>query len=159
MAVHKLHLEEFDEVDYNLIAIYSSLEDYKLAFKLNQSLSILLSKNENEIPIEIQEKVAHFSRFTFEDENEMMVWDLIQNKQMVELPVKSTAANLFENKNINRRVALVSELKKVDYFLKIEYNAHCKIKEIVDKINKIDSISAVHEINTDKMKSKNNLIF
>ena len=56
MAIHKLHLEDFDQIDYNLIAIYSSLEDYKLAFKLNQNLSILLCKNDNEIPIEVQEK-------------------------------------------------------------------------------------------------------
>ncbi|WP_310554589.1 IPExxxVDY family protein [Flavobacterium sp.] len=159
MAIHKLHLEDFDEIDYNLIAIYSSLEDYKLAFKLNQNLDILLSKNSIEIPIEVQEKVAYFSRFTFEDEEKMMVWDLIQNKQEIQLPVQTSTVNLFENKNITRRVALVSELKKVDYFLKIEYNSQCKITDIVDNINKIDSISAVYEINTDKIKSKNNLIF
>ena len=74
MAIHKLHLEDFDQIDYNLIAIYSSLEDYKLAFKLNQNLSILLGKNDNEIPIEVQEKVTYFSRFTFVDEEKMMVF-------------------------------------------------------------------------------------
>ena len=159
MAIHKLHLEDFDQIDYNLIAIYSSLEDYKLAFKLNQNLAILLRKNDNEIPIKVQEKITHFSRFTFEDEEKMMVWDLIQNKQEIQLPVKTASVNLFENKNVTQRVALVSELKKVDYFLKIEYNSHCKITEIVANINKIDSISAVYEINADKIKSKNNLIF
>ena len=159
MAIHKLHLEDFDQIDYNLIAIYSSLEDYKLAFKLNLNLSILLRKNDNEIPIEVQEKVTYFSRFTFEDEEKMMVWDLIQNKQEIQLPVKTATINLFENKNVTQRVALVSELKKVDYFLKIEYNSNCKIAEIVANINKIDSVSAVYEINADKIKSKNNLIF
>ena len=30
MAVLKLHLDEFDEIDYDLIAIHSVLEDYRL---------------------------------------------------------------------------------------------------------------------------------
>jgi hypothetical protein len=159
MAIHKLHLEDFDQVDYNLIAIHTSQEDYKLAFKLNQKLIISLSKNEKEIPIEIQEKVTYFSRFTFEDEEKMMVWDLIQNKQKMEFPTNNTTIDLFENKNFTRRVSLVSELKKVDFFLKIEHDSQCIIKDILNKINKIDSISAVYEVNANEMKSKNNLIF
>ncbi len=161
MAIHKLHLEDFDQVDYDLIAIHTSLEDYKLAFKLNQNLAIALSKNAFEIPVKIKENISFFSRFTFEDEEKMMVWDLIQNKQEIELPVKTINFNLFENKNINvtTRVSLVSELKKVDYFLKIEHDSHCKVAEIISNISKIDSISTVYQINANKIKSKNNLIF
>ncbi|WP_395046684.1 IPExxxVDY family protein [Flavobacterium sp.] len=159
MAIHKLHLEDFDQVDYNLIAIHTVQEDYKLAFKLNQKLIISLSKNENEIPVEIQEKLTYFSRFTYDDEEKMVVWDLIQNKQKIDLPVQNLPANLFENKNFTRRVSLVSELKKVDFFLKIEHDSQYKIKDIISKINKIDSISAVYEINANEIKSKNNLIF
>ncbi|WP_395058075.1 IPExxxVDY family protein [Flavobacterium sp.] len=159
MAIHKLHLEDFDQVDYNLIAIHTAQEDYKLAFKLNQKLTISLSKNENEIPVEIQEKLTYFSRFTYDDEEKMVVWDLIQNKQKIDLPVQNLPANLFENKNFTRRISLVSELKKVDFFLKIEHDSQYKIKDIISKINKIDSISAVYEINANEIKSKNNLIF
>jgi len=32
MALIKLHLDEFDAVDYVLIAIHSTLEDYRMAF-------------------------------------------------------------------------------------------------------------------------------
>ena len=159
MAIHKLHLEDFDQVDYNLIAIHTSLEDYKLAFKLNQKLAVSLSKNDCEIPLKIQGKAAYFSRFTFDDEDKMIVWDLIQNKQEIELPVKTSTSNLFENKNITTPIALVSELKKVDYFLKIEHDAQCKIKEIINNISKIDSISTVYEVDANEIKSKNNLIF
>lgn len=159
MAIHKLHLEDFDQVDYNLIAIHTSLEDYKLAFKLNQKLAVTLSKNASEIPIKIQGKAAYFSRFTFEDDDKMMTWDLIQNKQEIELPVKTQTANLFDNNNVTTQIALVSELKKVDYFLKIEHDAQCKVKDIISKINKIDSISTVYEVDANEIKSKNNLIF
>ncbi len=54
MAIHKLHIDEFDEVDYELIAIHTSLEDYRLAYFLNQKLPILLSKSKNEIQINIK---------------------------------------------------------------------------------------------------------
>ena len=89
----------------------------------------------------------------------MMVWDLIQNKEKMEFSTNNTTIDLFENKNFTRRVSLISELKKVDFFLKIEHDSQCIIKDILNKINKIDSISAVYEVNANEMKSKNNLIF
>jgi len=32
MAVHKIFIEDFEEEDYHLIAIHTTLEDYRLAF-------------------------------------------------------------------------------------------------------------------------------
>jgi hypothetical protein len=40
MATHKLDLGDFDEVDYYLIAIHTSLEDYRLAIS---SINFLLT--------------------------------------------------------------------------------------------------------------------
>jgi hypothetical protein len=37
MAIHKLDLGDFDEIDYNLIAIHTSLEDFRLAYFINQT--------------------------------------------------------------------------------------------------------------------------
>lgn len=159
MAIHKLQLEDFDQIDYDLIAIHTTLEDYRLAFKINQRLTILLSKNEDEIPIEINKKKASFSRFTFEDENAMMTWDLIQNKQEIELPVQTKTSSLFEDNLVITQVSLINELKKVDYFLKIEHDEQIDTKEIITKIKKIDFISTVYEVDVHEIKSKNNLIF
>jgi hypothetical protein len=159
MAIHKLQLEDFDQIDYDLIAIHTTLEDYRLAFKINQQLQILLSKNEEEIPIEINKQKTSFSRFTFEDETAMMTWDLIQNKQEMELPVQTKSNSLFEDNWVTTQVNLISELKKVDYFLKIEHDEQINTKEIITKIKKIDSISTVYVIDVHEIKSKNNLIF
>lgn len=159
MAIHKLQLEDFDQVDYDLIAIHTTLEDYRLAFKINQQLEILLSKNEDEIPIEINKQKTSFSRFTFEDEFGMMAWDLIQNKQEIELPVQTKSNSLFEDDVMATQVNLINELKKVDYFLKIEHDEQINIKEIISKIKKIDSINTVYEVDVHEIKSKNNLIF
>jgi hypothetical protein len=161
MAIHKLLIEDFDQIDYDLIAIHTSLEDYQLAFKLNQKLYLSFNRNSNEISIDVQNIETFFSRYTFEDEEQMVVWDLIQNKQEIQLPIKTKAKNLFENNNINitTRVSLVSELKKIDYFLKIEHDSHYKINALIHNIKTIDSISMVYEVNPNKIKSKNNLIF
>jgi len=159
MAIHKLQLEDFDQIDYELIAIHTTLEDYRLAFKINQQLGILLSKNNDEIPIEVSKQKTSFSRFTFDDEDKMMTWDLIQNKQEIELPVQSKNASLFQDKMVATQVNLINELKKADYLLKIEHENQIKIKDIINKINKIETISTVYEVDANDIKSKNNLIF
>ncbi|MBP9792636.1 MAG: IPExxxVDY family protein [Flavobacterium sp.] len=159
MAIHKLQLEDFDQIDYELIAIHTTLEDYRLAFKINQQLGILLSKNNDEIPIEVSKQNTSFSRFTFDDEDKMMTWDLIQNKQEIELPVQSKNASLFQDKMVATQVNLITELKKADYLLKIEHENQIKIKDIITKINKIEAISTVYEVDANEIKSKNNLIF
>ena len=60
MAVFKLHLDEFDEVDYELIAIHSSIEDYKMAYFLNQNLPIILSKSKQYISVNSKEGEVFF---------------------------------------------------------------------------------------------------
>ena len=162
MAVLKLHLDEFDEVDYELIAIHSSIEDFRLAYFINQKLPIVLSKSKDEVGVMVKEGEAFFSKFTFDDYKNDILWSLIQNKNDIILQHKSTGQNLFLNTNMEtlRKVHLISDLKKVDYFLKIENNNNTfQLEEIVNKLNKIERISAVYAVEPEKIKSKNNLIF
>ena len=162
MAVLKLHLDEFDEVDYELIAIHSSIEDFRLAYFINQKLPIVLSKSKDEVGVMVKEGEAFFSNFTFVDHKNDILWSLIQNKNDIILHQKSTGQNLFLNTNMEtlRKVHLISDLKKVDYFLKIENNNNTfQLEEIVNKLNKIERISAVYAVVPEKIKSKNNLIF
>ena len=140
MAVLKLHLDEFDEVDYELIAIHSSIEDFRLAYFINQKLPIVLSKSKDEVGVMVKEGEAFFSKFTFDDHKNDILWSLIQNKNDIILHQKSTGQNLF--------------------FLKIENNNNTfLLEEIVNKLNKIERISAVYAVVPEKIKSKNNLIF
>lgn len=162
MAVLKLHLDEFDEVDYDLIAIHSSLEDFRLAYFINQELPIILSKSKEEVGVLVKEGEAFFSKFTFDDHKNDILWTLIQNKNDILTNQRNTKQNLFldTNMEILRKVHLISELKKVDYFLKIENNNGAfMIEDIVHQLNKIERISAVYTVVPEKIKSKNNLIF
>jgi hypothetical protein len=162
MGIHKLDLGEFDEIDYYLIAIHTSLEDYRLAYFINQNLPINLSKNDNEIQINIKEGETNFSRFYYFDVENVISWNLIQNKSEVIQQKKGNSQNLFSNitMEVATKVFLLPEFKKVDYFLKIENTEDIiDISKIQSILNKIDSISAIYTVETSQIKSKNNLIF
>ena len=61
---------------------------------------------------------------------------------------------------VNTNVYLLPDFKKVDYFLKVEKSEEAfDILKILQLLNTIDTISAVYEVDTSKIKSKNNLIF
>ena len=162
MANHKLDLGEFDEIDYCLFAIHTSLEDYRLAFFINQILPINLSKSKNEIQINIKEGETTFSRFYYDDIEGGLSWNLVQNKNEVIQYNKINNQNLFSNihMEVSVKVFLLPEFKKVDYFLKIEHNNDTvNGSKIQLLLNTINSISTVYIVDTNKIKSKNNLIF
>lgn len=162
MAVLKLHLDEFDEVDYDLIAIHSTLEDYRLAYFINQKLPVILSKNQDEVSVTVKEGEAYFPKFFFDDRNNDIQWTLIPNKNEITIRRKSTGQNLFLNTDVEiaTKVYLLSELKKVDYFLKIENNIDTfQIDTILKALKSIDRIATVYAVQPEKIKSKNNLIF
>ena len=161
MAIHKLDLDEFDEIDYHLIAIHTTLEDYRLAYFINQHLPVNLSKSKEEILISIKQGDTQFSRFYFDDEDNFISWNLIQNKNEVVGKKEITNQDLFSNsiQEVATKVFLLPELKKVDYFLKIESDDDLQINEIVKKLKAIKSLSTVYVVDTETIKSKNNLIF
>ena len=161
MAVHKLDLDEFDEIYYYLIAIHTTLEDYRLAYFINQHLPINLSKSKEEILISIKQGETQFSRFYFDDEDNFISWNLIQNKNEVIGQNEIINQDLFSNSSqvVATKVFLLPELKKVDYFLKIESDDDLEIVDIVKKLKTIKSLSTVYVVETETIKSKNNLIF
>jgi hypothetical protein len=142
-----------------LQAIHTSLEDYRLAYFLNQKLPILLSKSKNEIQINIKEGVTFFSRFIYENTNTDCCWSLVQNKNEV-TTLSTNNQNLFGESSfeVATKAFLLPELKKVDYFLKIE-NSDAEINEIIASMNTISKIATVYSVNSNNIKSKNNLIF
>jgi hypothetical protein len=162
MAIHKLDISDFDEIDYHLIAIHTNLEDYRLAYFINQKLQINLSKNKNEIQINIKEGETHFTRFFYHSLEKEIYWNLIQNKNEIIQQKNDTNQNLFSNITLEvlTKVYLIPEFKKVDYFLKIENLEETEsLSRVLIELNKIDTIATTYRVETNKIKSKNNLIF
>ena len=162
MTVHKLHLEDYNEIDYQLIAIHTSLEDYRLAYYINQNLPIILKKSNSAIQISNKDGESQFSRFIFDDDKASVYWNLIQNKNNILVGSENENQGLFaETSNkFSTKIYFIPELKKVDYFLKIENpETTIDVSEITNQINKIERISAVYAVDVENIKSKNNLIF
>jgi len=162
MAVHKLHLDEFDKIDYQLIAIHTSLEDYLLAYSINQKLPVTLKKSNCDIHISNKEGETQFARFIFEDKETAVAWNLIQNKNDILLSEERVNQGLFAENNSKflTKAYFIPEFKKVDYFLKIENGEdYIDVADITQELKKINRISTLYTVDVEKIKSKNNLIF
>jgi hypothetical protein len=161
MTVHKLPIEEFDEIDYQLIAIHSPLEDYRLAYYINQNLPINLKKSNSDIHISNKDGETQFARFVFVDDKDI-AWSLVQNQNDAILSSENKNQGLFANSSnaFSPKIYLIPEFKKVDYFLKIENGeVTVDMSKIANAIKKIDRVSTVYAVEVEKIKSKNNLIF
>ena len=162
MAIHKLDFGEFDEIDYSLIAIHTTLEDYRLAYFINQKLHVNLNKSIKEIQITDKEGEVHFSRFHYYEKKKDISWDLIQNINEVIQQKKEDSQGLFTNFELEvaKKVYMIPEFKKVNYFLKIENSEdNTNLIEIQSELNSIDQIATNYIVDINKIKSKNNLIF
>lgn len=162
MAIHKVYIEDFEEEDYHLIALHTSIEDYRLAYFLNKELGIGLSKSKFDIPLQVKKVNTSFVRFTFEDAKKIIQWDLVQNKNEIENLENTTTTDLFSNtkNSFTSSAYLVPEYKKVDFFVKIENAANeIDIDKIIAQISKIEAVKLVYSVAKNKIKSKNNLIF
>ncbi len=163
MAIHKLNIEDFDyDEEYVLIAIHTSLEDYRLCYFINEILNISLKKSDCDVLISNKNGETHFSKFDFDDLKKNVFWHLVQNKNKISLKEKNTNFNLFHNTSIENytMIYLLPEFKKVDYLLKIdkEYETINEIA-ISTLLNSIEQISTVYPIDLNTIKNKNNLIF
>lgn len=159
MAVHKLHFDDFEEAEYDLLAIHTALEDYRLAYFLNQSLPVLFRKNKDEITISSKKGHSWFTRFTYEEDKTGAYWNLINNKNEILPSDAQPQEGLFAASEAAAYKAwLLPEFKKVDYFLKIE-NGMMPLAEITSRIHSITRVTAVYNIGQDAIKSKHNLIF
>lgn len=160
MAIHRLYINDFEELNYSLIAIHTDLEDYKLAFLINQTLLVHFKKNDTDITIKSKEGESNFTRFVFDDIKNDAFWNLFENKNEVFHEKENSTIDLFsETKTTSKKIFMLPEYKKADYFLKIEHTDTLSESEIVIKLNKIDRIQTVYAIELEKIRNKNNIIF
>ena len=162
MIVHKMSLDDIGKAIYKLVAIHTSLEDYRLAYFINQNLPINLKKSHSNIQIWSKEGETQLSRFEYQDEKKNVLWNLVQNKSSIANLSQTNSQDLFANSNskFSSKIYLLPEFKKVDYFLKIENEEDdVNITTITNLINKIERVSIVYNVEIQTIKSKNNLIF
>lgn len=140
----KNKLEGGYEVDFGLLGLVCNKKEYKLAWYLNQALSINLIKQED-IRIEFSD-YSSILISNYKYESEVVSVELLQNK-------------LVSSGNIKNQL-LVPELKQFDYFLKVtDVTEELKAENVSVIIKEIPIIEYTLRLNFDSLKSKENLLF
>ncbi|MCX7551225.1 IPExxxVDY family protein [Xanthomarina sp. F2636L] len=160
MAIKKLSLDDFfDEADFTLIGIHTSIEDYRLAYFLNSKLNINLKRKKLDLDFKNN---ANYSIYEWEDHKQLVVWNLVSNTCKVETTNPILDNDLFTGSGkIIETNYLLPELKKINFLLKIndELLPTNKSLKIINKIQEIPHIITAYQIEVEQLKSKNNLIF
>ena len=155
MAVYKLQLEDFSTVEYELIAIHTTIEVTKLAFLLNKHLNTRFHFFDVIDKKEKKEK-GSFERYLYKDEENGIFWNLLENKSIIK--GANDEKSLFEQ--FEQTMYLIPEFKKADFILKIDYEDYLlEINEIIHNISMISTIAMTYKIDKNNIKTKSNLIF
>jgi len=145
------------DIDYDLIAINTTLEDYLLALNINRKLKISLSRTKNDFIFNTAIGQVEFVQYVFEDVTNDLYWHLIQNRKWMK--ITTNHASLFAQ--VQQLVFLSPELKNANYLLKIEKiepeNFHKQ--HVLNQIKEIKQLSTVFFVDIDKLNLKNNLLF
>ena len=138
MAKRKIKIDP--EFDFILIGIVTPLQDYRLAWFLNNILHKSLSKEEDIVISDAAgRKQLHFSRYDYFEELTMTNFHLLHNKHNTE--------------------HLIAETKEIDFFLLIKGDYYKPRKnDILKKIRSIDEIQTAVILDAEKLRGKNNLI-
>ena len=135
VAMHKMSLD-FYEDSFALIALHCSLEDFTLAYTINKYLKC---------------------SFKWKDTINDRYWTLVPNSVQSEENTNNTG--FFKNVPSFTKKHLIPEYKNVDYFMKLEQEDLDSESAILKSILAIPNIITAYTINTNTLKSKNNLIF
>jgi len=139
VKVHKLFTEY--TYDFQLLGLTCAVKEFKLAWLINQALSVRLVK-ESDLIIESLKSnplvISNYSYFT-----------------------QHSSVRLLKNKTIDYQNAtksfLVPEVKHLDYLVIIEGTLNTT--EVFEKIKPIPIIAHLEVVDVLKLKSKENLIF
>ncbi|NJB81350.1 IPExxxVDY family protein [Wenyingzhuangia aestuarii] len=161
MAANCLTLCDFDEQDYQLIAVHTVLQDYKLAYLLNNDLGFHFQRIVPDLDYVIEGKKAFFSSFEYQDTKNLIDWYLINNKFKVKAP-KGNSLGLFQTEEsfASSYVYLQPEIKEADFVIKVQGDfLASKLKNLLQQINKLNGVVTAYSVDTYKLNHKEYLIF
>lgn len=158
MALHKLLVDDFYDDTYKLIAIHCGLEDYRLAYLLNQSLGLRLQRKTEDL--DMQYLKASYSIFEWNNASQYVTWNLVSNVCKKEEDSLYSTGLFQTNEKVIKTFNLVPEYKRVDYFIKISDEIqNVNEKLILNKLQNIPQIITSYSVNPTELKSKDHLIF
>lgn len=157
----KLHDLDFElEHDYNLICIHTTLEDYRLAYFINETLSVNLKRKDEDL--DFNNNKESFSLYEYHNKSCFLTYNLLANKCML-VEYKTSRKNaLFYNTLLSQAQIsyLIDDKKQVDFFLKITGDLSLQqINCVTDRLNTIQQVITVYTTDPKQLKQKEHLIF
>lgn len=151
----KLTLDcEFDH-DYTLIAINSTLEEYRLVYFLNKFLKLRLACQPK--GLSFTDKNCAFSLYSYNCSASYSEYALLANKQHYASDQVAENELFTEQTHVNY---LIDEKKDVDFFLKINDGQNkLSTPRLLNKIKEIPGVLTGYSINPESLKSKDYLIY
>lgn len=153
MITHRI-LEDYGEEQFRLFAIHSNVEDHAMAFALNQALKLKLKRSRSDYDLT---HLVSFPYFEWKDDIQDLEWHLLCNKSVSS--ESHQMGNLFPDELTVNKHYLIPEFKDADYILRTELGTQEKAGVINNKILAIPHVITAYEIETETLKSKENLIF
>jgi hypothetical protein len=139
--LNKITLKLELDFDFIVLAITTSLKDYRLCFYLNKfAPANFIRVDELALPLSDRPGVALFNRYTYLPENSETEFYLLSNKGSEGL--------------------LIPEMNRVDYFLVIKnFIDDEDLEAWISHLKQIPEVLAAVEVDVKKLKSKENLLF
>ena len=160
MPAHKLVLDDVFEQPYKLLAIHSSVEEYKLAYLLNKHLDLKLARTPKDIDLHLGEESIFFSHFVHEDLQNYCTYHLVSNVTRQAGRAERKEESLFGDDLDFKKSFLLPEFKQVDFLIKIEDELDAvSTKILTSRILEIPQVSTAYNIDFHRIKTKRNLIF
>jgi hypothetical protein len=141
MILNRKKLKFEIDLDFVLIAVTTSLKDYRICYLINKFLNFNFIKIPD-LPVDIYRGAAPalFSRYHYN-------WE-------------TTETDFYFIANKGSDGYLIPEMKKYDYFLLIKnYIDENDLDNLVSSLNKIPEVMAAVKIDPKKIKSRENLLF
>ena len=154
--INHLLFDETPEEEESLIALYSSVEIFRVVYHLNKVLEMRLERTEKDIDFVSVDSISYYPLYHFYDKNTDVDYYVVANKAKIK-PTESDKKESLFKENSSYTTYLIPERKNVDYFFKIE--RRFEIENLLKKIKEIRQISAVHQEDISRIKSYKNLIF
>jgi len=156
MQIHTLELDDFSNNNYTLIGIHTTLEEFKLAYSLNQKINTKFIKASYSLDFENKNNNASFPIYEHLNTKFSHNWFLISNQYKNQ--IEGIQTGFFSSGDVT--TYLIPEKKKVDFFLKLEGDFEYEfILKTLSNINKISEVITSYIIDTNSLKSKDFLIF
>ncbi len=154
IKTYQLSLDELSDTFF-LEGICSPLEDFELAFQLNQKWGSQFFRSSKDIDFPALN--AFFSRFVWENELEGVQAEFYANKfQQTVLDHKNLTRTLFDTPH-RKEVYLLPEFKQLDFILKV--NEQSKLESLKACLMELPSVSLHYTLNQDNIRNQLHLIF